>query len=518
MNQYLAKANKLAVIGISFMLILGIFFRFYHLDRKVYWHDEVYTSVRVAGYSNEIIVKEAFHGEIISPQDLLKYQQPHPNNTWKDTLDRLIDHPEHPPLYYLLVRFWWQLFGNSIAATRSLSAVLSLLVFPSIYWLCQELFADYRISWMAVAIVAISPFHVLYAQEAREYSLWTATILLASAILIRAIKKQKLGWWVVYGFSLALNFYVSLLSIFLAIAHSVYLSIVEDFRWKKQIRNLCIAVIISVFLFTPWIQVIISNYDRLEDKTSWTTIARPLPDLLLTWSLHLTSIFIDFIPGYNLAVSAKIAPIILIFIIYIAYFLIIHTSQKKWLFVLSLIIIPASGLILPDIIWGGQKSSITRYFVPCYLGIQIALAYWLIKGKYSWQKFRQAVILIIIFSGIISCLVSSQANTWWNKLVSYNHPVIAEIINRYEQPLLISHQHDTSAGNLIALSYLLDPDVKLILVQPQEIPQIPVDRFEHILIWTNSLDFIDLIEHKYNCKLNKIHKGFDPLWKLQYLE
>ena len=32
------------------LLVLGIFFRFVNIDRKIYWHDEAYTSLRVAGY------------------------------------------------------------------------------------------------------------------------------------------------------------------------------------------------------------------------------------------------------------------------------------------------------------------------------------------------------------------------------------------------------------------------------------------------------------------------------------
>lgn len=45
-----------------------------------------------------------------------------------------------------------------------------------------------------MALIAVSPFHVLYAQEAREYSLWTVTILLSSAALLRAMRvKTKLS-------------------------------------------------------------------------------------------------------------------------------------------------------------------------------------------------------------------------------------------------------------------------------------------------------------------------------------
>jgi len=66
-------------------------------------------------------------------------------------------------------------------AIRSLSAIISLLVFPGVYWLLPGIWVVN--GWIAIALIAVSPFHILYAQEAREYSLWTVTIALSSAAL-----------------------------------------------------------------------------------------------------------------------------------------------------------------------------------------------------------------------------------------------------------------------------------------------------------------------------------------------
>lgn len=165
------NSKSLFLIIVTIILVIGIFFRCYNLDRKVYWHDEVFTSIRVSGYNVKTIIANEFQGKIISPQELLKYQTIPADNTWRQTLERLIEHPEHPPLYYIYSWGWQKIFGSSIAATRSLSVLFSLLVFPSLYWLCWELFNSTTIAWMAIAITAISPVHIIYAQEAREYSL-----------------------------------------------------------------------------------------------------------------------------------------------------------------------------------------------------------------------------------------------------------------------------------------------------------------------------------------------------------
>ena len=171
------------------VLVLGIFFRFANLDRKYYGVDETYTSLRVSGYTEAEIIKQISYQKITSPSDLQKYQQINSEKTLSDTLNSLAaEDPQHPPLYYVLARQWAQWFGSSVAAMRSLAAVISLLVFPAVYWLAWELFESSAVAWMAIAIFAISPYHILFAQEARQYSLWTVTTILSSAALLRAMR------------------------------------------------------------------------------------------------------------------------------------------------------------------------------------------------------------------------------------------------------------------------------------------------------------------------------------------
>src|SRR5207248_4961479 len=96
--------------------------------------------------------------------------------------------------------------------------------FPGLYWLCRELFGCSRTAWMAVALLAVSPFHVLYAQEAREYSLWTVAILLSSAALLRAARLQTRRTWWAYAASVALGLYSHTLFVLVAGAHGAYMA------------------------------------------------------------------------------------------------------------------------------------------------------------------------------------------------------------------------------------------------------------------------------------------------------
>ncbi len=176
MNSNLSPVWAFPPKGLRFLLIvilaLGVFFRFVNIDRKVYWFDETFTSLRISGYTEKEAIAQLCNNQQIGVEDLQKYQHPTPGRTLTDTLKSLaLEDPQHPPLYYLMTRFWVQWFGSSVAVIRSLTALFSLLALPCMYWLCLELFNSSLVASVAVAMLAVSPFHVLYAQEAREYSL-----------------------------------------------------------------------------------------------------------------------------------------------------------------------------------------------------------------------------------------------------------------------------------------------------------------------------------------------------------
>src|SRR5690606_15494177 len=111
--------------------------------------------------------------------------------------------PKHPPLFYVLLRIWCGAFGDSVFAMRFLAALISLLAFPALWWLCRELFFEDEnrrlIALVALALLALSPFHVLYAQEVREYSIWTVAIFVSCALLLRALRLGERKWWIAYG-------------------------------------------------------------------------------------------------------------------------------------------------------------------------------------------------------------------------------------------------------------------------------------------------------------------------------
>ncbi|MEG4807510.1 glycosyltransferase family 39 protein [Microcoleus sp. F8-D3] len=478
-NPSLDKWLRFLIIAV---LVIGILFRFANLDRKFYWVDETYTSLRVSGYTEAEIIKQISYQKITSPADLQKYQQINSEKTLSDTLNSLAtEDPQHPPLYYVLARYWAQWFGSSVAAMRSLAAAISLLVLPAIYWLAWELFESSAAAWMAIAIFAISPYHILFAQEARQYSLWTVTTILSSAALLRAMRPESTQnaarlvlSWALYAATTTLGLYTHLLFVCVAAAHAIYVAVIANWRDVKTFISYYVASLIALSGFMPSLVNTVENFNQVRSTTAWAEQTNYLR-LVSRWVGSVSIGFFDIgIDGTasatELALLIPVGIVILALVGYALYYLCRQTPKRVWLIVLLLIATTALFLAVPDLIKGGRRSANPRYLVPCYVGIQLAVAY-LLSAKISsnlenfkQQKLWKTVIVAVFAAGIISGGVSSQADIWWNKGSGWLRALeVAGTVNKSSNPLMIS---DANIAYMMPLTYYLEPKVKL-LIEPR---------------------------------------------------
>ena len=469
---------------IAIILVIGIFFRFANLDRKFYWIDETYTSLRISGYTEAEMLKEISYQKITLPSDLQKYQQINSDRNLTDTLRSLAaEDPQHPPMYYILARYWGQWFGSSVTAMRSLAAVISLLVFPAIYWLAWELFESSTVAWMAIAIFAISPYQILFAQEARQYSLWTLTTILSTAALLRATRAtdeneypiRLVYHWTIYALMTAMGFYTHLLFVCVATAHAIYIAIIANWRDIKTSIAYYVAALVAFIASIPPLLNSVENFNQIRSTTVWaeqTNILR----LVTRWVGSVTIAFFDIgIDGTanftQLALLIPISIIILGLVGYAIYFLCKQTPKRVWLLILLLMGTTALFLAVPDLLKGGRRSTNPRYLVPCYVGIQLAVAYLLSTkistnlDNFKQQRWWKIGIVALFSAGIISAGVSSQADSWWNKGSGWLRAEleVVRIVNAASNPLIVS---DTNIAYIMPLSYRLQPKVKL-LIEPR---------------------------------------------------
>ncbi len=83
-----------------------------------------------------------------------------------------------PPLYYVLLHFWMDLFGSSVWAARSLSMLCSVAAIPLAFLVARRLGGSRRHGYVTVLLLASNPWSVRYAGEARMYALVVVLVLL----------------------------------------------------------------------------------------------------------------------------------------------------------------------------------------------------------------------------------------------------------------------------------------------------------------------------------------------------
>jgi len=162
--------------------------RFYAISAESFWFDETY-SVWVARHS------VGWHIEL-STQRIF------------------------PPLYYLLLHFWLPL-GSSEFVVRSLSVMIGLGSIGAIYGLARGLF-DRRVGLLSALLLAISPLHIWYSQEARMYILVAALGLYSAYFMLLAMRGGKSWHWIAYVLSTAMLMNAHYFAIFLVPFQNAY--------------------------------------------------------------------------------------------------------------------------------------------------------------------------------------------------------------------------------------------------------------------------------------------------------
>lgn len=223
------RRNGLALLA---WMLVGAGLRFWQLDTKTPWSDEWATLIFSLGHSFETIPLD----QLLSLDELLGIARLDDaavsaglGHVWR----YLMTESTHPPLYFWLTHVWlrvWQGAGAlvDLGVARSLSALLGVAGIPAAYGLGYWMMAGerqaqrHRVAGLAAALMALSPFGVYLAQEARHYTLallWVMASLGCFVLAWRALRggAGRLTWpvtllWIaVNGLGLATHYFVGLL-------------------------------------------------------------------------------------------------------------------------------------------------------------------------------------------------------------------------------------------------------------------------------------------------------------------
>lgn len=145
------------VLGV--LIVIGIFLRFYQIALNSLWLDEVAT-LMISKTSFLTIWNFMLNGEF------------------------------NPPLFYWIEHVVITFFGTSEMALRFIPAVAGVCTIPIIYYLGKEVM-DEKVGLISAFLIVISPWHIVYSQEARAYTLALLFFSLALLYFIKLLKNRS---------------------------------------------------------------------------------------------------------------------------------------------------------------------------------------------------------------------------------------------------------------------------------------------------------------------------------------
>jgi mannosyltransferase len=235
------SAFSLAIL-LVLVSLLGLCLRLYGLDAQSLWYDE--------GFS--VYLARMDLGEITA-------------RTAADI---------QPPFYYYLLHAWILLFGDSEKALRGLSVLFGVFTVPLIYAVAWKLFHSRLAGVLAALLVAVSPLHVWYGQEARMYTLLTFLCLLSSYFLLLVVDAEK-KWqivllWSAYTLTSIAALYTHYFAFLILTCQAVYVLLVWLTRKGHPLHLVLgglVSGVVTVISYLPWLPFLLTRYG--VDTSYW---------------------------------------------------------------------------------------------------------------------------------------------------------------------------------------------------------------------------------------------------------
>jgi uncharacterized membrane protein len=169
-------------------------------------------------------------------------------------------HDTHGPLYYLLLQPMIALGGDEWLL-RLPSALAGLASVGFLYALGAELF-DRPTALLSALLLALSPLHIWYAQEARMYALVATLALAASLFLVRALRRNRPADWVALGFFEGAALLTDTAAIWFTFAINAAALLAVLWLWReRRFWPWVGAQLLAILIYSPWL---LSFWRRVE--------------------------------------------------------------------------------------------------------------------------------------------------------------------------------------------------------------------------------------------------------------
>jgi uncharacterized membrane protein len=213
-----ARPGRLDPVALA-LVLAGTALRLFALGRQSLWYDEIRSVGHAVGAESGTFLQTA-----LQPRG---------------------------PLYLLLLKAWIALFGTGEAQLRLLSALLGSIGLVLFHRVALRWLGRGR-ARIALAFLALSPFHLWYSQEATNYALLFDLGLLAVPAFLDEVERRTPRTFVTALVATAAACLANMSGFFLFVLHAGY-ALTADRPRRYPLKRLALFGTLSALLLSPWI-------------------------------------------------------------------------------------------------------------------------------------------------------------------------------------------------------------------------------------------------------------------------
>lgn len=395
-------ARRYLLVGALLLVLGGLALRVATLDEQGYWHDEIYSVAFLTG----------FDAYVLPGSDLDPAEPARPAASWvqdlrqdrfTENLARNLVHEGHPPLYYLGLKGWTELWGRSPITLRAFSLLAAVLTIPVLYLLGHRMQGP-RLGTAAALLLAVSPFHLYYSVEARSYAwsiLFAAVALLAMVTLWQRTEAMPSRWLAVWwGAVLGAGYTHYYAGLYCALLLLVF------FVLRKRKAGTLLRLGAPFLLFLPWLPTLRAQF-RTHSAEHWTVGAPGLAEAALGFG----DVALDQLTG--VFDSATVAEELLAGgILLVGAWLLVrrrsgsHRPDVRWMFAAA----PLYGLAVLglDLLTNHHTVLVSRY-LSSLLPTFVLVAAWLVTARRGVYLLLFALFVMVSLGGSYRTAMGERA-------------------------------------------------------------------------------------------------------------
>lgn len=333
-------------------LALVLIVRFYKLGGSPIWYDEAF-GIRLAQHAPDQILA-------IASRD------------------------NHPPLYYFVLHYWMQWFGDSPVAVRSLGALADTAALLFCLKLLSLVATPGAIR-IAALLLALLPIGVASSQDARMYPLLGLWLMAATVALVRwnQMPERKL-YPVMYVLLMSFAFYTHYFAALCVLTHWLFWSQARARRATDiSLHKWFVVNAAIVVFFLPWIPFLLEQIAHKPDF-GWIPPLDRESVLTLVWHMLVGS------PGENGFSLWQLWPTIVVTICAVLVVLKDRSEARYSCLLVGYFFVPVVALLL---LAAFKPAFVLRYFYFAAMGIPLIVA---VALDSEWQRSRRLVSAVLL--------------------------------------------------------------------------------------------------------------------------